>query len=264
MKRFLWLLPILASGCSGDLSQGAASSALEEHLVAVAPTVYEDIRPTVFVESIFQPDENNRRISFHVEGSETPKPEGRAYMLAYFQRTNDGWALTGYGPDLAKGIAYLRARYWRDRYKGIMAVLDTLVDEARYWARERQIVSYEVMPGNLREFEFRSNQWKEGIPNDTLRSIVSEKAIEIPDTLEWAIEKPGTASHYSALWVRKKNSAVSCGRRISGGKPSGSVPDLWVHKYRTTCDGLGFRYVWGEAQDSILRQILTSGGVLRP
>ena len=122
MKGSMWLLLVpLALGCSGDLTRREASETLDQHLREVAPTVFD--RWPVFevnVGSVFQPDENNRRVSFRViqQFNDSVALDTSEVREAYFQRSDQGWGLTGYGPKLAKYVASVHATHWFNRQRG--------------------------------------------------------------------------------------------------------------------------------------------------
>jgi len=248
MTYGIFLLLLLVS-CSRELDNKKASTAIESHLRSVAPREISARAITFELIQILYPDENNRDV--RVNAKEKPitlktgeKFGGEPKPLSFlFQRGSNGWTLTRYG--------------------------DTTIDfVAELWSGE-VLRDYDLLTRALDKLSSGKNV----TPNTTqsqLARLISEKNIDIPNSIEWGIRAPDFPNQPAVLWVRERaDKNVMCAKTLDVAirlRNALFLPldFIWMTDEFLSCSGRKHDFGLMKSREKGKELIKKNGGLLPP
>ena len=122
-------------GCSSELTDRRAAQDILEHYRSVAPSF--DWVDAVIIESVLHSNENEREVAFRFVNKKTEDgtavtDTSRTYRVA-FVRSNVGWTLARYGPEMTEAVAALVYMEAHEGYEPLLDALGIIRDARSSW-----------------------------------------------------------------------------------------------------------------------------------
>jgi hypothetical protein len=193
-------LSIALAGCSSELSTEDAEGALLAHLREIAPRALKHEVPdsVVSASEILESDEHTRDVRFTVTG--TP-------ATGVFQRSEQGWVLTRYGPGLAGVVERLRIREWEAEYADLVGPLSSIGETSEEWSR-RLLDRINANGGPTAPMNFVPwVMYMGGPPARELAALVAASKVRFPDGVTWG-HLPGTDELAGIAWTMRPDSTM--------------------------------------------------------
>ena len=267
------LVVATTAGCDPGLDGRDAARLLEEHIHELAPLTSDSDHLVVVPEAVLELGEVEREARLRVVRSGEREDGSTAsdtseVLTAQYRRSDQGWLLTRYGPELAHVVAIAIYRERSLMYSDLLEQLSILSAINRAWHREMgRLRTAAASREDYQRYLRLGEQQKVGPNLDEFRALMAADTATLSPGVTWQYH-PGIADIGDAVyWVSPSDSVgVACGElgtHVGEGRPA-SLEHRWVDDSSPRCRGRGGNFSPTRTYDEVLVEIESSGGILLP
>lgn len=258
LRYVVFLGAVLLTACNSDLGRNEAASLLYDHYLTAGPHLSDEVwfsSENILVESVLQPSAETRKVRFRF----VRKADTTNIQTVSFTRSDDGWAITNYGPSALEFVASAVSEYRYSLYEDLLPALAYLRGKARDSRLTEEAPPNESTAALLARIR-RAQYSREHAPTRAeLISFVISDSLPI-DLISWGVfpdDEP------VLIWVRdNEDQDRICAQAFNDDYMYILSDDFdWVDPDRySQCRGDVAPY-WLLIQEDLVMEIIASGGI---